>query len=239
MRVLNEQDPREVIDRLVSVTLLLQEAKRRGFVESSDLRDLDKPGIKEGMRRLMEQSIKDTDQVTDKEVQAFYRQYRAEMGDKPLSEVRELLRMMIQEQKRQVQISVLVEKLRETAAITTFPERLPQPPPPGLEASTTEAFQAALKSGRPTLLDFGSKDCPACIRLRPVMGALKNAHKERINVLYLEVRENRDLAMSYKVRLVPTVIFFDAQGREVHRETGFMGQGAMEKVLRDLKFLGA
>lgn len=239
MRVVYEQDPREVLDRLVSVTLLLQEAKRRGLVESSDLRDLDKPGSKEGMRRLMEQSIKGVDQVTDKEVQAFYRQYRAEMGEKPLSEVRELLRMMILEQKRQAQISVLVEKLRETAAITTFPEQLPQPPPPALEASTTEAFQAALKSGRPTLLDFGSKDCPACMRLRPVMGALKDAHKGRINVLYLEVRENRDLAMSYKVRLVPTVIFFDAQGREVHRETGFMGQEAMEKVLRDLKFLGA
>jgi thioredoxin 1 len=238
MRVVYEQDPGEVLDHLISVTLLLQEAKRRGFVESSDLRDLDKPGIKEGMRRLMEQSIKGVDQVTDKEVQAFYRQYRAEMGGKPLSEVRELLRMMILEQKRQVRISVLVEKLRATAAITTFPERLPKPPSPALEASTADAFQAALKSGRPTLVDFGSNNCPACIRLRPVMRALKDAHKDSINVLFLEVSANRDLALFYKVRLVPTLIFFDAQGREVHRETGFMGQEAMEKVLRDLELLG-
>jgi thioredoxin 1 len=237
MRVVYEQDPEEVLDRLISVTLLLQEAKRRGFVDSSDLRDLDKPGIKEGMRRLMEQSIKGVDQVTDKEVQAFYRQYRAEMGGKPLSEVRELLRMMILEQKRQVKINVLVEKLRATSAITTFPERLPKPPPPVLEASTADAFQAALKSGRPTVVDFASKSCPACIRLRPVVRALKDAHKDSINVLFLEVSDTRDLALSYKVRLVPTLIFFDAQGREVHRETGFMGQEAIEKVLRDLKLL--
>ena len=239
MRVVYEQDPGEVLDHLIGVTLLLQEAKRRGFVDSSDLRDLDKPGIKEGMRRLMEQSIKGVDQVTDKEVQAFYRQYRAEMGGKPLSEVRELLRLMILEQKRQVKISVLVEKLRAIAAITTFPERLPKPPPPALKASTADAFQAALKSGRPTLVDFGSNQCIPCIQLRPVMRALKDAHKDRINVLFLEVSANRDLALSYKVRLVPTLIFFDAQGREVHRETGFMGQEAMEKVLRDLKLLGA
>lgn len=238
MRVVYEQDPEEVLDRLISVTLLLQEAKRRGFVDSSDLRDLDKPGIKEGMRRLMEQSIKGVDQVTDKEVQAFYRQYRAEMGGKPLSEVRELLRMMILEQKRQVKINVLVEKLRAASAITTFPERLPKPPPPALEASTADAFQAALKSGRPTVVDFGSNSCLPCIRLRPVMRALKDAHKDRINVLFLEVSANRDLALSYKVRLVPTLIFFDAQGREVHREMGFMEQEAMEKVLRDLKLLG-
>lgn len=238
MRVVYEQDPREVLDRLISVTLLLQEAKHRGFVDSSDLRDLDKPNIKEGMRRLMEQSIKSVDQVTDKEVQAFYRQHREEMGGKPLSEVRELLRMMILEQKRQVKIDVLVEELRVTAAITTFPERLPKPPPPALEASTADAFQAALKSGRPTLVDFGSKTCPACIRLRPVMRALKDAHKDRINVLFLEVSDTRDLARQYQVRLVPTLIFFDAQGREVHRETGFIGQEAMEKVLRDLKLMG-
>jgi len=238
MRAVYEQEPEEVLDRLIGVTLLLQEAKRRGLVDSSDLRDIDKPRVKEGMRRLMEQSLKGVDQVTDKEVQAFYRQYRAEMEGKPLSEVRELLRMMILEQKRQVRINVLVEKLRTQAAITTFPERLPKPPPPALEAATADAFQAALKSGRPTLLDFASKSCPACIRLRPVMGALKDAHKERINVLFLEVSANRDLALYYKVRLVPTLIFFDAQGREVHREMGFMRQEAIEKVLRDLKLLG-
>jgi thioredoxin 1 len=238
MRVVYEQDPEEVLDRLISVALLLQEAKRRGFVDSSDLKDLDKPGIKEGVHLFMEHSIKGVDQVTDKEVQAFYRQYRAEMGGKPLSEVREVLRMMILEQKRQVKVNMLVEKLRAIAAVTTFPEQLPQPPPPALEASTADAFQAALKSGRPAVVDFGSNSCPACIRLRPVMGELRDAHKDRINVLYLEVSANRGLAMSYKVRLVPTVIFFDAHGREVHREMGFMQQEAMEKVLRDLKLLG-
>jgi thioredoxin 1 len=238
MRVVYEQDPEEVLDRLISVTLLLQEAKRKGLVDSSDLRDLDKPGIKEGMQRLMEQSIKGVEAVTDKEVQAFYRQHRDKIGGKPLSEVRELLRMMILEQKQQQRISALVEKLRATSAITTFPERLPKPPPPALEASTADAFQAALKSGRPTVVDFASKSCPACIRLRPVMRALKDAHMERINVLFLEVSDTRDLARQYKVRLVPTLIFFDAQGREVHREMGFMGQEAIEKVLRDLKLLG-
>jgi thioredoxin 1 len=238
MRDLYAHDPEEVLDHLISVTLLLQEAKRRGLVDSSDLRDLDKPDIKEGMRRLMEMELKGLDKVTDKEVQAFYRQHRDVIGGKSLSQVREPLRMMILEQKQQERISVLVEKLRATATITTFPERLPKPPPPPMEASTADAFQAALKSGRPTVVDFGSNNCPPCIRLRPVMRALKDAHKDRINVLFLEVSANRDLAMSYKVRLVPTLIFFDAQGREVHREIGFMGQEAMEKVLRDLKILG-
>jgi thioredoxin 1 len=239
MRVIYEQAPEEVLDRLIAVTLLLQEAKQRGLVASSDLGDLDKPAIREGMRRLMETEIKDVTTIPDKEVEAFYQQHRAELGGKPLSAVREPLRMMILEQKRQERIGVLVERLRAQAAVITFPERLPQPPPPRLEASTADAFQAALKSGRPSVVDFGSKSCPACIQLRPVMGALRDAHKGRLNVLFMEVGANRNLALLYKIRLVPTIIFFDTQGREVHREMGFMKQEALEKVLRDLKFLGA
>jgi thioredoxin 1 len=238
MRSVYEQNPEEVLDRLIAMTLLLQEAKRQGLVDSIDLTGLDKPGIQEGMQRLMEQSTKGVKAVTDKEVQAFYRQYREEMGGKPLAQVREIIRMMILEQKEQQRIEQLVERLRAQAAIATFPEQLPKPPLPALEASTAEAFQAALKSGRPTLVDFGSNRCQPCIRLRPVMRALKDAHKDRINVLFLEVSANRDLALLYKVRLVPTLIFFDVHGREVHREMGFMGQEAMEKILRDLKLLG-
>jgi thioredoxin 1 len=237
MRPLYEQNPEEVLDRLISMTLLLQEAKRRGLVDSSDLADIGKPKIQEGMQRLMETEVKGVGAVTDEEVQAFYRKYREEMGGKPLSEVRETIRQMILEQKEQQQIGKLVERLRLSAAVATFPEQLPKPPLPPLEASTADSFQAALKSGRPSVVDFGSNNCPPCIRLRPVMRALKDAHKDRINVLFLEVGTNRDLALHYKVRLVPTLIFFDAGGREVHREMGFMEQETMEKILRDLKLL--
>jgi len=239
MRTISEQNPTEVLDRLIAMTLLLQEAKRRGLVDSSELKDLNKPNIKEGMRRLMEAETKGVDAVTDKEVQAFYRKYREEMGGKPLSEVRDMIRQMILEQKQQEKIDVLVGRLRLAAAVATYPEQLPKPPAPAMESSTAEAFQAALKSGRPSVVDFGSNRCIPCIQLRPVMRALKDAHKDRINVLYVEVDEQRELAFHYKVRLVPTIIFFDTQGREVRREMGFMEREALEKILRDLKFLGA
>ena len=236
IRPMYEQNPEELLDRLVTMTLLLQEAKRRGLVDSTDLKDLSKPTVQEGMSRFMEAETQGAGAATDKEVESFYRKYRGEMGGKPLAQVREIIRAMIQEQKEQQKIEKLVQKLRLAAAITAYPERLPRSP---LEASTAAAFQAALKSGRPSVVDFGSYSCPACIRLQPVMRALQDAHKDRINVLFMEVGVNRELALNYKVRLVPTVIFFDAQGKEVHREIGFMEQGTMEKILRDLRFLGA
>jgi thioredoxin 1 len=141
--------------------------------------------------------------------------------------------------KKEQAVTAFVERLRATATITAYPERLPKPPPLPLASASAEEFRAALQSNRPTVADFGSNRCVPCIQLRPVLRGLKDTHGERINVLVMEVSDNRDLARQYKVRLVPTLIFFDAKGKEVRRSMGYMDRKAMEKVLRELKFLGA
>ncbi len=237
MRAVYEQKPGEILDRLIALTLLLQEAKRTGLVDSTDLRGLNNPSVQEGMRRLLEPEIKDV-KVADQEVAAFYQQHRDEMEGKSISQVREPIRRMLLEQKQQQRISDVVARLRANAAITAFPERLPKPPLPALEASTADEFRAALQNGRPTMVDFGSNRCIPCIQLRPVLRAVKDAHGARINVIVMEVNDHRDLALQYKVRLIPTLIFLDAKGQEVQRKMGFMDREAIERVLRDLKFLG-
>jgi thioredoxin 1 len=160
------------------------------------------------------------------------------MEGKPLSQVREPIRSMLLEQKQQQRISDFAGRLRAKAVVTAYPERLPKPPPPPLEASTAQEFHDALQSGRPSVVDFGSSRCVPCIQLRPVLREVKDAHSGRINVLYLEVSDHRDLVLRYKVQLVPTVVFFDAKGQEARRKMGFMDREAIEGVLRDLKFLG-
>jgi thioredoxin 1 len=238
MRIIYEQNPGEVLDRLISLTLLLQEAERRGLVDSVDLRGLDNPSIQGGMQRLMEMELKGADKVTDEEVSAFYQQNLDQMGGKSLSQVREPIRAMLLEQKQQQRISDFVGKLRTKASVTAYPERLPKPPPSVLEASTAQEFREALQSGRPSVVDFGSNRCIPCIQLRPVLRAVKDAHGDRINVIFMEVNEHRDLVRQYKVQLIPTLIFFDAKGREAHRKMGFMDHEAMEKALHELGFLG-
>jgi thioredoxin 1 len=238
MRAVYEQNPAEALNQLISLTLLLQEAKRRGLVDSTDLRGLDNPTVQEGLRRLLEMEVQGEAKITDQEVAIFYRQHRDEMEGKSLSQVREAIHRMLLEQKQQQRISDVVGRLRTAAAITTYPERLPKPPAPPLEASTADDFRAALQSGRPSIIDFGSNRCIPCIQLRPVLRELKDAHRDRINVIFMEVNDHRDLALQYKVQLVPTVIFFDAKGREIRRTVGFMDREAIERVLRDLKFLG-
>jgi thioredoxin 1 len=238
MRVIYEQNPEEILDQLISVTLILQEARRKGAMAPATLRDLDKPQVKEGIQRFLDQEIKDV-KVTDQEVALFYRQHRDKMSGKSLPLVRETIRQMLLVAKREQQVTFFVEKLRTNATITTYPERLPKPPPLPLASSSAEEFRAALQNNRPTVADFGSSSCVPCIQLRPVLRGLKDTYNDRINVLVMEVSDNRDLARQYKVRLVPTLIFFDAKGKEVRRSVGYMDREDIEKILRDLKFLGA
>ena len=238
MRALYEQNPEEVLDQLISVTLLLQEAARKGAMAPVALQDLGKPQVREGMRRFLAQEIKEV-KVTDQEVTAFYRRNQDKMSGKSLPQVREAIRQTLLAAKREQEVTAFVERLRAIAAITAYPERLPKPPALPLATASAEEFKAALQSKRPTVVDFGSSRCVPCIQLRPVLRGLKDAHGERINVLVLEVNDYRDLALQYKVQLVPTLIFFDAKGKEVRRSVGYMDREAIEKVLRELKFLGA
>jgi thioredoxin 1 len=237
MRALYEQNPEEVLDQLISVTLILQEATRKGVMAPATLQDLGKPQVTEGIRRFLAQEIKEV-KVTDQEVAAFYRRNQDKMSGKSLSQVREAIRQMLLAAKRQQEVTAFVERLRATAVITAYPERLPKPPPLPLATASEEEFKAALQNNRPTVVDFGSSRCVPCIQLRPVLRGVKDAHGDRINVLVIEVGDYRDLARQYKVQLVPTLIFFDAKGKEVRRSVGYMDREAIEKVLRELKFLG-
>ena len=238
MRTLYEQNPEDVLDQLISVTLLLQEAARKGAMAPVTLQDVGKPQVKEGIRRFLAQEVKDV-KVTDREVAAFYRRNQDKMSGKSLAQVREAIRQMLLVAKREQEATAFVERLRATAAITAYPERLPKPPPLPLASATGEEFKAALQSNRPTVVDFGSSRCVPCIQLRPVLRGVKDAHGDRINVLVMEVSDNREISREYKVRIVPTLIFFDAKGKEVRRSVGYMDREALEKVLRELKFLGA
>ena len=237
LRAVYEQEPEGILNQLIVMTLLMQESRRRGLIDVGDLHHLNDPQVQAGIRRLLEMEIQRVGTVTDQEVAEFYQSHQSQMGGKSLSELKEQIYGTILANKQQQEINEFVGRLHANAAIITHPERLPKPSTPALASSTAQQFHDALKSGRPTVVDFGSNRCIPCIRLRPVLLALKDAHRDRINVIFIEINDHGDLARQYRVHLIPTLIFFDAQGREVHRKMGFMDRQAMEQILQKLGFL--
>ena len=68
----------------------------------------------------------------------------------------------------------------------------------------------------------------------PVLEALRDEYAGRLNVVYLDVRQHRILAMRYHVRSIPTLVFCDKKGKEVQRHPGQLSERRIGKRLREL-----
>ena len=87
----------------------------------------------------------------------------------------------------------------------------------------------------PRLLDLGSDQCIPCKMMAPILEELKEEYGSVFEVEVIDVRKNREVGMDYAIRVIPTQIFFDASGKEVFRNQGFMSK---EDILRKWLELG-
>ena len=64
---------------------------------------------------------------------------------------------------------------------------------------------------------------------------MKKEYAGRMNVEFIDVWENPDAGKPYSIEMIPTQIFFDAEGKELFRHVGFF---AREDILDKWKELG-
>ncbi|MBE3133594.1 MAG: thioredoxin family protein [Acidobacteria bacterium] len=90
-------------------------------------------------------------------------------------------------------------------------------------------------AGLPRLVDLGSTTCIPCKMMAPVLEGLKKEYEGRLQVEFIDVMVNPDAAGPYKIKLIPTQVFFDASGQERFRHEGFF---AKQDILAKWKELG-
>ena len=78
--------------------------------------------------------------------------------------------------------------------------------------------------GRITMIDLGAKKCIPCKMMEPILVKLKKAYKETADIVFIDVWENRQPAQRFKIRSIPTQIFFNDKGEEVYRHVGFLDE---------------
>jgi thioredoxin 1 len=92
-----------------------------------------------------------------------------------------------------------------------------------LHIKQDEFKEKVLSSKVPVLVDFYAEWCGPCQMAAPVLDELADAGKDKYQIVKVDVDENRDLAGSYGVMSIPTVVLFK-DGKEVTREIGFRGK---------------
>ena len=87
----------------------------------------------------------------------------------------------------------------------------------------------------PRLLDLGAGKCIPCKMMVPVLDELKTTYAGKLDVVFIDVWENQQAGQQYGIRMIPTQIFYDADGKELFRHEGFF---AKEDILAKWKELG-
>lgn len=88
--------------------------------------------------------------------------------------------------------------------------------------------------GRVTMIDLGADSCVPCKMMAPIIEELKREYAGRADIIFHDVWKDPAPAKQYGIRAIPTQIFFDRQGREVHRHVGFMDKKAIVEILTRL-----
>jgi thioredoxin 1 len=81
--------------------------------------------------------------------------------------------------------------------------------------------------GMVTMIDLGAKKCIPCKMMAPIMEKMEKAYKGKAAIVFIDVWEHREQAARFKIRAIPTQIFFDKDGKEVYRHRGFMSEKAI------------
>lgn len=101
-----------------------------------------------------------------------------------------------------------------------------------LPSATTTVVNKVLVSGKPTVIDLGARTCIPCKKMAPILEGLSSEYQGKANILFIDVHKDSDAADRFKIRMIPTQIFFDAKGQEVKRHIGFMDKTDLLKGLK-------
>jgi thioredoxin 1 len=102
-------------------------------------------------------------------------------------------------------------------------------------SSRPDAARGPLAQPLPRLLDLGATTCIPCKLMAPILGELQEEYRGRMEVAFIDVRKDPDLARQHRIQVIPTQIFYDASGTELYRHVGFISK---EDILATWEKLG-
>ncbi len=92
-----------------------------------------------------------------------------------------------------------------------------------------------------TFIELGSVNCIPCKKMQPVMKAIGEKYGKQVKVVFYDVwkEEEKIYASKYKIKLIPTQVFLDENGKEFYRHEGFYPEKEIDKLFikRGLKIV--
>lgn len=102
----------------------------------------------------------------------------------------------------------------------------------GIPTTNPQEFeQAVLQAEGPVLVDFYADWCGPCQAMTPVLEQFASHNAEAVSVIKVNVDESGELAASYGVRSIPTLVLF-RDGEPVSTQVGAQSLSALNRLLQ-------
>jgi thioredoxin 1 len=83
-----------------------------------------------------------------------------------------------------------------------------------------------------TFIELGSVGCIPCKKMVPIMKNIEKKYADQIKVIFYDVRKEKDKAEQYNVTVIPTQVFLDENGKEIHRHIGYYPEKEIDAFLK-------
>ena len=220
------KDDREgFLENLILFEMLYQEAKQQGLAAVNDTREAKEQVVRDLVRKVAAAVT-----ITDEELHNFYDKNANQMKGAKFEDIREDLKNYLLAQKQDAAVETFIETIKAKTIVIKNEDWLKEQ----RSALGENPFTKVVNNGRPTVLDLGSNSCVPCKMMKPILDELEQEYKDKANILVLEIGDYRDLARQYRVRVIPTQIFLDKNGKEYWRHEGFLAKEEIQAKLKEL-----
>ena len=85
-----------------------------------------------------------------------------------------------------------------------------------------------------TFVELGSVKCIPCKMMQPIMKDIEKDYAGQVKVVFHDVwtPEGEPFATSFKIRVIPTQVFLDKEGKEYFRHEGFFPKDELVNILK-------
>lgn len=100
------------------------------------------------------------------------------------------------------------------------------------------AFAKAQSDGvKVTFVEIGSVNCIPCKAMQPIMKEVEEEYKGQVKIIFHDVwtEKGKADAMKYNIRVIPTQVFLNKNGKEYFRHEGYYPKA---DVVRTIKMQG-
>lgn len=87
-----------------------------------------------------------------------------------------------------------------------------------------DVVQQALQQGKPTIAEFGSDTCATCQQMAKVLQQLNQDYGKQLAIAHVNIVKQPEYTAKYRIMLMPTQVFYDADGNETGRHMGALTQ---------------